>query len=142
MDVLKTLNSYQELIAETDIARDAYLELHRDIGSGAINYDGMPHGTKISSRTEYDAIRLNEKYFEYFDKYNEMQKRMCEIERMISTISRWQSRYVIHEHYVMLRPLNAIKDDELLCVSDSTVRRYHRQGIYELRQRYELSVKD
>ena len=34
---------------------------HDLIGSISINYDGMPHGTGISRKTENDALRLAEK---------------------------------------------------------------------------------
>ena len=34
---------------------------HELIGSISINYDGMPHGSGISRKTENDALRLTEK---------------------------------------------------------------------------------
>lgn len=137
MDIIELLNSYQGLVAESERYFDIYKDLHLNIGGGAINYDGMPHGNNITSKTENDAIKLADAYLNYMDRYNEQMKLMLEIERMINTLSDWRSRYIIHEHYIRFRPLTAIGNDTMLLKSESTVRRYHRQGIEELRRRYE-----
>ena len=40
---------------------------HELIGSISINYDGMPHGSGISRKTENDALRLTEKAEKWID---------------------------------------------------------------------------
>lgn len=137
MDVIKTLESYGELMIDANRYYDIYISLHDNIGGGAINYDGMPHGSRITSKTENDGIKLADAERDYYKAFNEATKRMLEIDRMINTVTEPRARHVLFEHYLKFRSFTSIAEDEIFRSSDKTVRRCHKRGIRELKKRYE-----
>lgn len=132
MGVIKILKSYRGLYLDAQKYLEVYNTLNLDIGGGAINYDGMPRSMSISSRTESDAIRLADAYLEYRGKWLEAQQRMIDIENLISQVSSWRGRYILHERYVKFRTLEEIGDDDEINRCGRQVRRYHDEAIYEL----------
>lgn len=61
MTAKEYLKRYEHADLRARRYEDEYKLEHELIGSISINYDGMPHGTGISRKTENEALRLAEK---------------------------------------------------------------------------------
>lgn len=80
---------------------DEYRHEHELIGSISINYDGMPHGSNISRKTENDALRLAEKAERYVQAKLDAIRIRQEVFDLISDIDDVEGE-ILYQRYVKL----------------------------------------
>lgn len=142
MNVIRILNHYQALSADVERYRLIYNEVDKSLArGGAINMDGMPHGSNIGHPTESDAIRLADAYMQYAERLNKATKYMLICERLIASVPDWRGRYVLSEHYLRFRPIDLIGEDDILSRCGRQTRRYHDEAIEWLEAKYENVTK-
>lgn len=101
-----------------------YKRQHELIGSLAINYDGMPHGTGISNPTERDAMRLAEKAARWKAAEIEAIRERQEVFDLIRDIDGIEGK-VLYERYINLHKW------EEICI----LLHYSWQGIHKVHKR-------
>ena len=80
---------------------------HELIGSISINYDGMPHGTGISRKTETDALRLAEKAEKYITAKLEAIRIRQEVFDLICDIDDYEGE-ILYQRYIKLLKWEAV----------------------------------
>lgn len=80
---------------------------HELIGSISINYDGMPHGSGISRKTENEALKLAEKAEKYIDAKLEAIRIRQEVFDLISDIDDYEGE-ILYQRYIKLLKWEAV----------------------------------
>ncbi len=123
-----TAKEYLKRYEYADIRAKRYEEEYRLehdlIGSISINYDGMPHGTRISRKTENDALRLAEKAERYVEARLDAIRIRQEVFDLIDGIDGIEGD-VLYERYIKLHKW------EEICV----LLHYSWQGIHLVHRR-------
>ena len=123
-----TAKEYLKRYEYADIRAKRYEEEYRLehdlIGSISINYDGMPHGTGISRKTENDALRLAEKAERYVEARLDAIRIRQEVFDLIDGIDGIEGD-VLYERYIKLHKW------EEICV----LLHYSWQGIHLVHRR-------
>ena len=80
---------------------------HELIGSISINYDGMPHGSGISRKTENEALKLAEKAEKYIDAKLDAIRIRQEVFDLISDIDDYEGE-ILYQRYIKLLKWEAV----------------------------------
>ena len=80
---------------------------HELIGSISINYDGMPHGSGISRKTENDALRLTEKAEKWIDARLDAIRVRQEVFDLICDIDDVEGE-ILYQRYIKLLKWEAV----------------------------------
>ena len=107
MTAKEFLKRYEHADLRARRYEEEYRLEHEIIGSISINYDGMPHGSGISRKTERDALRLSEKAEKWVDAKLDAIRIRQEVFDLISDIDGVEGE-ILYQRYIKLLKWEAV----------------------------------
>ena len=103
MTAKEILKQYEYADRRVKRYEEEYRLEHELIGNISINYDGMPHGTGISRKTENDALKLAEKAERYVDARLDAIRVRQEVFDLIGDIDGVEGEILYHRYIKLLK---------------------------------------
>lgn len=126
------LMALKYISAQIERLKERIEEMESEDGLGAVNMDGMPHGTEPGKPVERLAlarVALHEKLSELLAKKIEKE---IEIREYIESVEDAQVKYIMEMRYIYLMDWYEIAAE----MEEISGREYHRTAAYKKVQRY------